>query len=730
LTAFGGLTLTNKGKTLQSKAQIGVELHFTRIGVGDGELGSSSILSLNNLINEVKSLEISKLKTTSAERAVVGGVLSNQDIDTGFYYRELGVFANDPDAGEILYCYANSGDLAEYIPPGGGEDIIEKNIDVQMIIGDAGNVTAQIDNSLVYVSQQEFSNHGGNHATGGSDPISPADIGAAQENHSHTPSEVGLGNVNNEEQATKIEHDNLVQRIGQNTNLSTDEKSTIIDALNEVNQKTNEHQAEDTTNGDDPHGAKTYVDNHKNDTSNPHNVTTSQIGAETPSGAQEKADAAESNAKTYADDLNRIKGYKVNTGSSVEWVKVGNLAGTGTSIEILLTETSDYGTSSDYGRLFADISVGNDIGEFFGSYRVEGRGSGVSSVGYVQTGDHAIDVYVKADDYIKGRIILLGGVGFTQNFSNTTTEPSGIVYLDERYDIQSPLYVEGENLKQFADDFKSVDGDIATAIEDKGGTLSDGNSDGYYDKQEMVDGVNSIPQAKGDASTSDVLEGHTFSSETAGIEKGGIMTNQGAYDITPSDTNQSIPEGYHNGKGIVEGDSNLTSDNIKDGVNIFGVNGTAKVYNKTNLMYYRGFHFVDFEMTNLDGSGDRSVTPYDQYVELYQYGSTHHFHYTTSQPIDLTNMETLTQFFDYYSTYTVLDYMVGIKDSKGGSFVADSGGMGPESKNEWFYDQEITLNVGSYSGLYYVAVFVEGPGYPDTYTKIRLKELTVNPIES
>lgn len=51
------------------------------------------------------------------------------------------------------------------------------------------------------------------------------------------------------------------------------------------------------------------------------------------------------------------------------------------------------------------------------------------------------------------------------------------------------------------------------------------------------------------------------------------MTNQGSYDITPGTYSQSIPEGYHNGNGTVDGDSNLKADNIRDGVSIFGVTG-------------------------------------------------------------------------------------------------------------------------------------------------------------
>lgn len=152
MSAFGGLILTNQGRNLQVKAQTGVQLQFTRIAIGDGSLGGTSILELNSLISEKKSLTISKLKVLTDGKATVGAVLSNQDITSGFYFREIGVFANDPDLGEILYCYGNAGDTADYIPAGsnGGSDLIEKSIDVITIVGNAESVTATIDSSMVF----------------------------------------------------------------------------------------------------------------------------------------------------------------------------------------------------------------------------------------------------------------------------------------------------------------------------------------------------------------------------------------------------------------------------------------------------------------------------------------------------------------------------------------------------------------------------------------------------
>lgn len=156
------MVLTNRGRNLQAKAQAGAQLNFTRFGVGDGELGGSSILELNALKHQVKSVNISKAKPVTGGKATIGMVLSNQDLATGFYFREIGLFAQDPDVGEILYCYANAGATADYIPAGGGTDVVEKSFDVIAIVGTAANVTATIDSSLIYVSAQEFHDHENN----------------------------------------------------------------------------------------------------------------------------------------------------------------------------------------------------------------------------------------------------------------------------------------------------------------------------------------------------------------------------------------------------------------------------------------------------------------------------------------------------------------------------------------------------------------------------------------
>jgi len=161
MSSFGGLLFTAVGRNLQAKAQAGAQLNFTRIAIGDGDLGGTAVDDLTALKHQVKSLSITKLKTLAGGNAVVGTSFSNQDVVVGFYWKELGVFAQDPDLGEVLYCYGNAGASAEYIPPSGGADILEKSIDVVTIIGNATNVSATINVSLVFVTDQEFNDHAG-----------------------------------------------------------------------------------------------------------------------------------------------------------------------------------------------------------------------------------------------------------------------------------------------------------------------------------------------------------------------------------------------------------------------------------------------------------------------------------------------------------------------------------------------------------------------------------------
>lgn len=83
------------------------------------------------------------------------------------------------------------------------------------------------------------------------------------------------------------------------------------------------------------------------------------------------------------------------------------------------------------------------------------------------------------------------------------------------------------------------------------------------------------------ATENDVLQGETFYSGNKDIKTGNIPSKS-AETFTPGTTNQTIASGqYLSGTQTILGDADLLPENIKDGVTIFGVEGTIPVFTPT-----------------------------------------------------------------------------------------------------------------------------------------------------
>ncbi|AKL95026.1 putative tail fiber protein H [Clostridium aceticum] len=165
MAQFNQMILTNLGRQLQAKAQTGMELQFTRVAVGDGNLPYGTNLDeLTALINEKKSLGITSVQVIGDGTSRVRASVTNEGLLEGFYIREIGLFATDPDQGEILYCVANAGLLSDFMPAGTGANIVESILNLITVVGNAANVTAVIE-SGIYVTTDELINLAGESRT-------------------------------------------------------------------------------------------------------------------------------------------------------------------------------------------------------------------------------------------------------------------------------------------------------------------------------------------------------------------------------------------------------------------------------------------------------------------------------------------------------------------------------------------------------------------------------------
>lgn len=161
MAAFINNDITAAGLIVLAKGAAGEKINYTRIVLGDGYLEEGQTpRSLTEVVSPKASIDITKLKVNTDGTVAVGGVFTNDQTNEGFFYRELGLYAEDPDpdVGEVLYCYGNCGDLAEWIPPTGGATIVEKTIDIVTVIGTATNVTAYIP-ADAYATKQDYENY-------------------------------------------------------------------------------------------------------------------------------------------------------------------------------------------------------------------------------------------------------------------------------------------------------------------------------------------------------------------------------------------------------------------------------------------------------------------------------------------------------------------------------------------------------------------------------------------
>lgn len=160
MAAFPKMTLTNAGQALQTKVLAGETLTFTRIALGDGQLNGQPISPLTALISQKATVEVDSVRVVNTTTAQAAGFFSNKDISTGFWWRETGLFAQDPDVGEILYGYTNAGDAGDYIPTV-EDNRIEKYIFTSISVANATTVNITIPSSDTYIPMSQKGNAGG-----------------------------------------------------------------------------------------------------------------------------------------------------------------------------------------------------------------------------------------------------------------------------------------------------------------------------------------------------------------------------------------------------------------------------------------------------------------------------------------------------------------------------------------------------------------------------------------
>ena len=146
------IKLTSKGAALLAKTPAGSAIPVTRWQIGTGSLPSGSSLDREALVMPLDDISIYDI-SESGNRATVLGQLLNQGRPE-FIWEELGLWAQDPDEGEVLACYGNAFGAGEHIQAGTAQ-LREFIFGAVLIFDQAASVTAVIDTSLLFIPLRE-----------------------------------------------------------------------------------------------------------------------------------------------------------------------------------------------------------------------------------------------------------------------------------------------------------------------------------------------------------------------------------------------------------------------------------------------------------------------------------------------------------------------------------------------------------------------------------------------
>lgn len=154
---FERVYITKQGALLAAKTLQGKKIEFDHAEIGSGNLSGNAV-DKTSLTTKVLECPIQKVEITEDTQAKVSFIFKNTDAKSAFYFREIGLFAIDPDTkAKVLYAYTNAGTTAEYINNSIAEKI-EKHITINVIVDNASNVTITLDSSEIYVTEKDLEN--------------------------------------------------------------------------------------------------------------------------------------------------------------------------------------------------------------------------------------------------------------------------------------------------------------------------------------------------------------------------------------------------------------------------------------------------------------------------------------------------------------------------------------------------------------------------------------------
>lgn len=149
MAEFSKLVITKKGQKLIAKILEGASenITFTKICSSDTQYEDNRLENLEVLESIKQENAISHIERKNDVTVSMETLFTNKDLKTGYYMRSIGLYATDPDDGEILYAVTIEKTGQCYIPAHNGTTFTEILIHLVTTVGNAENVSIIVDPS-------------------------------------------------------------------------------------------------------------------------------------------------------------------------------------------------------------------------------------------------------------------------------------------------------------------------------------------------------------------------------------------------------------------------------------------------------------------------------------------------------------------------------------------------------------------------------------------------------
>ncbi|WP_321993885.1 hypothetical protein [Clostridium butyricum] len=154
MASFNKTIITNNGRSLIAKVISGDQIKFTKMVSSSRDYTSSDLSQLTDLSNVEQTIVISSIKKTSDSAVKITGIFSNKDLKTGYKFKTVGLYAIDPDLGEILYSVTTASSVDD-MPANTGIGLSSITIGLVTDVSNSNNTSFEV-SDVATVSALEF----------------------------------------------------------------------------------------------------------------------------------------------------------------------------------------------------------------------------------------------------------------------------------------------------------------------------------------------------------------------------------------------------------------------------------------------------------------------------------------------------------------------------------------------------------------------------------------------